>query len=288
MDITKLTNSGFFEHLTQNKPLLIKSFLDEKIFQNITPKYIHSLFATQKMSDEYYYFYNDTVKNLHESKDFLGTFLKASGDISILGQESTLIIRKVQDVIPEVNSLLTQFSQIIGYSLNSNLYLSTSSSTGFKMHHDPHYVFAVQLYGAKKWILHPPKVEYPQLRYSFNDVNLQELKDSDSISFTTEQGDMLLIPLGWPHKAATHADASVHITVGYDPIRWGSVLEKLMIVLGTELSILRAPIPLSINMNGVQEYGNNLDKDDVRLLLEMVRSYLSEKTLEKVSAELLR
>jgi lysine-specific demethylase/histidyl-hydroxylase NO66 len=105
--------------------------------------------------------------------------------------------------------------QRLGCPVQANAYWTPAAAAGFALHHDTHDVFVLQVAGRKRWAVHEPVVELPLKSQRWSDG----LGDPGEpvIEVTLEPGDTLYLPRGWPHRATTTDDESLHLTVGLHP-----------------------------------------------------------------------
>jgi lysine-specific demethylase/histidyl-hydroxylase NO66 len=103
----------------------------------------------------------------------------------------------------------------LGFPVQANAYATPASAQGFAVHHDTHDVFVLQVAGTKRWRIYAPLVELPLKDQRWS----PELGDpGEPVSdVTLGPGDTLYLPRGWPHEAITHADDSLHLTIGLHP-----------------------------------------------------------------------
>lgn len=123
----------------------------------------------------------------------------------------TLILNKVDRLIPTVRYMSTSMERFFGDDVNANLYFGCSRSKGFDPHWDGHDVYVFQLYGKKRWTVRsggriaPLDKDTPNSNSMPNEV----LWDGDLC-----QGDILYLPRGTWHSATAYDEASLHITFG--------------------------------------------------------------------------
>lgn len=85
--------------------------------------------------------------------------------------------------------------------VTANSYLTPAHSQGFDLHYDNHCAIVLQLHGSKKWTIFAPVDELPVERCT-RPILLQEL-DAPLMETRLCAGDVLYIPRGYPHSAAT-------------------------------------------------------------------------------------
>lgn len=97
-------------------------------------------------------------------------------------------------------------------------YLSPPNALGLNEHFDTNDVFILQVEGSKTWQISDPGIELPVLRHG-----AQPLGDTHKATrrtITLRAGDVLYLPRGVIHSAQTSDEASLHLTIGFNPLRW--------------------------------------------------------------------
>lgn len=102
-----------------------------------------------------------------------------------------------------------------GCPVQANAYFTPPSAQGFDVHHDVHDVFVLQVAGAKRWEWFDPVHQLPlrNQRWSSHGGDA----GPPAASAELQPGDTLYLPRGWPHRAATSSEPSLHLTVGLHP-----------------------------------------------------------------------
>ncbi len=93
-----------------------------------------------------------------------------------------------------------------------NLYLSPPGSTALSPHFDTHEVFAIQLYGNKRWFLYD---QYNKPLINSFQPNLKNIEWKELIEMF--EGSTLFIPRGLVHSAVTLENLSIHMTISIYP-----------------------------------------------------------------------
>jgi lysine-specific demethylase/histidyl-hydroxylase NO66 len=103
---------------------------------------------------------------------------------------ATLVLQSLQRTWPALIEWCCALEAELGWPVQANAYLTPAGERGLDRHSDGHDVLALQLHGAKRW-------------------------DVDGLGeFTMTSGDVLYVPAGTEHVAATKDDPSLHLTVG--------------------------------------------------------------------------
>jgi len=106
--------------------------------------------------------------------------------------------------------------------VTANSYLTPAHSQGFDLHYDNHCAIVLQLHGSKKWTIFAPVDELPVERCT-RPILLQEL-DAPLMETRLCAGDVLYIPRGYPHSAATAEEISLHVTLSVRPVTWAEAI----------------------------------------------------------------
>jgi ribosomal protein L16 Arg81 hydroxylase len=120
---------------------------------------------------------------------------------------STLVLKWLQNSIPSIGMLCRELSRETGSAVQANAYLTPAGARGFARHVDSHEVMALQIFGRKIWTLYPG--------------------GSEAVRVETCTGDLLYIPSGLGHEAASDTESSVHLTLGIRPVYAYQLVEEL-------------------------------------------------------------
>lgn len=140
-------------------------------------------------------------------------------------QGKSLVIWAMQHRWPTVAELCRQLEAVFGCPVHANLYLTPSGSQGFAAHFDTHEVLVLQLEGAKHWRLFGAAEELP---LAADAAPLARRPKQPAEEATLRPGDLLYIPRGHVHEAATSDVASMHLTLGVNVYRWDDLLRHAL------------------------------------------------------------
>jgi ribosomal protein L16 Arg81 hydroxylase len=109
---------------------------------------------------------------------------------------------------------------------HANVYLTPAGERGLTPHYDMHDVFVAQVYGSKHWRLWRGGDDIPRLplrsQPSRRDHDLGEVM----AEFDLRPGDLLYMPRGTFHQAVANETASLHLTIGVQPVVWADVIRR--------------------------------------------------------------
>jgi cupin superfamily protein len=151
----------------------------------------------------------------------------------------------------------------LGHPVQTNAYYTPPTAQGFKLHHDTHDVFCLQVAGEKRWLVYAPVLELPLKDQKYT----AELGTSGEpvLDVTLRSGDMLYLPRGWLHQAMTSEALSLHLTVGVGVYTWFDALKAALRETASEEPALRR----AVSSNGNEPEG----------LLEQLKARLSPEAV---------
>ena len=153
-----------------------------------------------------------------------GKRLRPSALSSILAQGASLVINRIDELVPPIGQLSDAIERRLSSTVSVNAYLSFGRGSAFRAHWDSHDVLVLQIHGSKRWRGfgapmtspiegHGPKEPFPR------DAVWEERLDP---------GDILYLPRGEIHEAALEGSRSVHLTIGIAPATGIDLLRSLV------------------------------------------------------------
>ena len=112
------------------------------------------------------------------------------------------------------------------HPVQTNAYVTPAGSRGLAVHHDTHDVFVLQLAGHKHWDVYEPAVELPLPTQRWSKDRHQP--GEHVLSAELGPGDVLYLPRGFAHSAASGDEVSAHLTVGVLVQTWADVARDLV------------------------------------------------------------
>ncbi len=134
----------------------------------------------------------------------------------LMGHGATLLLNEVETLAPGALTLVGTIQRELGAKSSANLYYSRKERKGFDSHCDRHDVFALQIYGTKRWNLYEGQLDRPIEHAMFQNVPQMEYdRRKGKVAEVVEMnpGDLLYLPRGKFHDALTTGDLSVHLAV---------------------------------------------------------------------------
>lgn len=132
----------------------------------------------------------------------------------------TVVLQGLQHSDRRLARLATNLALELDQPVQVNAYLSPPGERGLNLHFDFHDVFVIQLSGSKQWKIWSPlerSVDALKSEISIPPPRPEEVGDA-LLDVTLRAGDVLYLPRGYPHVAATTDELSDHLTVGMSPI----------------------------------------------------------------------
>lgn len=137
---------------------------------------------------------------------------------------ATLVLQGLHRSFPPVADFCRDLERTLTHPVQANAYLTPPVAQGLNLHEDPHDVFAVQTYGSKRWVVHPPGEAEPW------DLHLSP-------------GDVLYLPAGTRHAAQTIDAPSLHLTIGVRTTSWRQLVDRAVRAAVAEVDDLDHALP---------------------------------------------
>ncbi len=155
---------------------------------------------------------------------------------------ATIVLQALHVHHRPLASFCRDLERELGHPAQANAYYTPPSAQGFKVHHDTHDVFCLQVAGEKRWLVYPPVLELP-LRSQKYTPEMGRPGDA-VLDVTMRAGDTLYLPRGWLHQAMTSDTASLHLTVGVSVSTWLDALQAALKEAAREEVDLRRGVPV--------------------------------------------
>ncbi|MGY4197847.1 JmjC domain-containing protein [Bradyrhizobium sp. USDA 4520] len=140
-------------------------------------------------------------------------------------EKYTVVVNDLQLKNVGVAHLCRSIERAFFCRANVNAYLTNADSQGLKAHYDDDDVFILQLKGKKTWKIYRDHVELPIAKMAYVDALN---RDSPYDMYELLPGDLLYLPRGVFHEAATEASVSLHLTVSLSTLRWVDLVCELV------------------------------------------------------------
>lgn len=134
----------------------------------------------------------------------------------LIGRGATLLLNEIESLAPGVLAVVETVQRELGAKSSVNLYYSHKERRGFDSHCDRHDVFALQIYGSKRWTIYQGELDRPIEHAMFQNVPQVEYdRRKGEVAEVVElnPGDLLYLPRGRFHDALASGDVSVHLSV---------------------------------------------------------------------------
>lgn len=135
----------------------------------------------------------------------------------VFADGATVVAQSLHRTLDSTARFVARLAEEVSHPVQANAYLTPPRAQGLAPHVDRHDVFVVQLHGTKTWTID----------------GLGEIELTD--------GDVLYLPAGTQHSAASTEQTSLHLTIGILRVTYRSVLQRLLADGPTSLD---DPLPL--------------------------------------------
>jgi ribosomal protein L16 Arg81 hydroxylase len=165
---------------------------------------------------------------------------------------ATIVLPGFHHSAPRLRRLCSDLEHFFDHPVHANTYLTPGNAVGFTPHYDTHEVFVLQIAGQKRWKVYKPSIPLPHRSQIFDPSNYS-LPARPDFEFDLVAGDLLYLPRGHIHTAATQSQNSAHVTIGITVYTWLELLVEL-VSTGTEFAELRTSLPAGFaSRNSVRE-----------------------------------
>ena len=253
LDFAKIINpialDNFFEEYWEEKPLYVP---------RKDPDYYQQLFAVDDVDLVLHYgrpSYPEirVVANQQELLPAKYTSGENSLNLNQLykayDEDHTIVINGLNKFWHPLAVFCQDLQNFLHHQAIANMYLSPPNSKGLHPHYDTHDVFVLQVEGSKNWEVHPAMQKTPLLN-SFQPVIPEQQLGKPLHSIRLEAGDLLYIPRGFVHHAATKESFSLHLTIGIYPTQWIDLISNALIALSQQDERFRQALPVNYLNSG--------------------------------------
>ena len=154
--------------------------------------------------------------------------------LAAVADGATLVLQGLHRSFAPVAAFCRDLETTLTHPVQANAYLTPPIAQGLNLHEDPHDVFAVQTYGTKRWVVHPP---------GNAPTDPGNTPTDEAWDLQLEPGDVLYLPAGTRHAAQTVGTPSLHLTLGVRAITWRDVVTQVVDQLLRDDGDLDQPLP---------------------------------------------
>ncbi len=200
----------------------------------------------------------------------------------------TLIFTGAEAYWPPVERIVMDLRRSLHSMVRCNVYCTPPASQGFDTHVDGHDVLVLQTSGTKTWRIHETGEALPMESSPVLAQMLPRLASAvpdhgePSREVVLHPGDVLYLPRGVPHSAASTDQHSVHLTIGLYPMRMHEFIGQVVDLVAFEVEELRRRAPIEFHsddhpaiptagdlLRRVAEFADGIDPPiDLRRLLQ--------------------
>lgn len=268
----------FFDQYWQEQPLLIRSHEAARFSALFDLETIDWLLTSAVLGPP-------RIRMAKGGSTTLETSLYTRGDgsfdplrgVQIYREGGTLILNHLHLDEPKLRQFCQEISDELGAELQCNAYVTPPGSQGFPIHYDTHDVFIAQTRGSKCWKIYDSPIILPLAGQPHDKSGTVPGKLSDQ--FELGEGDVLYLPRGFYHEAATSSEMSVHLTLGLMTKTWSDLLLEAVSCAAVESDQLREAPPPRF---GLDSSRHDQDRDEFLKRLDQVRAIVQDRSLSEV------
>ncbi|WP_330204443.1 cupin domain-containing protein [Cyanobacterium sp. Dongsha4] len=241
--IAPIDLNTFINEYWEKKPLIISR--NQK-------KYYKDLLSVEDLDSilQYSKLKPPEIRVVKNQQDFLpDRYVKADGSLNLnqlykaYYEDHTLVVNGLQNFWKPLAIYCQKLQNFFNHGVIANLYLSPKDSKGLSPHYDTHDVFVLQVDGSKEWQVHQCFQPVPLLG-SFQPVIPENSLPKLLHTVCLQPGDLLYLPRGFVHHAATQESFSLHLTLGIYPTQWLDLMVNALTMLALKNQDLRKALPI--------------------------------------------
>jgi hypothetical protein len=150
-------------------------------------------------------------------------------DLQRIGTEyrngASIVLPALHRTCPALKELCARLRSQLDHVPHANVYITPGNAAGFTPHYDVHEVFVLQIAGRKRWSLYPPILQLPHRSEPFSPQGY--VVPQPMAQMELGAGDLLYLPRGFIHSAATSDSYSAHVTIGISVFTWSDLIRDL-------------------------------------------------------------
>jgi ribosomal protein L16 Arg81 hydroxylase len=260
----------FFSEYWEQRPLIVS---------RKAPNYYSDLFSIKAL-DSVLFFSRPKppeIKVVANQQELLpDRYIKPDGSLNlnqlykVYYEGHTLIVNGLQQFWKPLAIFCCNLQNFLNHAVVANTYLSPKDSKGLMPHFDTHDVFVLQVEGAKRWYIHEAFQPVPLLG-SFQPVIPEEKLGKPLHEVYLEAGDLLYVPRGFIHHAATAESSSLHLTIGIYPVQWFDLIVNALTAVSMRNECFRKALPAGfLDRHEVMAYLKDQLQEMIQLLSKEV------------------
>ncbi|AXA92726.1 JmjC domain-containing protein [Massilia sp. YMA4] len=131
-----------------------------------------------------------------------------------LADDASLVLNRIDLYSQAVSDICLQVSRFARAQASANAYVSFGREPATDIHWDRHDIFAVQMFGEKRWLVYEPTFQLP-LNSQVSAEKKAQAPQTPVLDIVLKAGDVLYLPRGWWHKVAPVDNRpTFHLAVG--------------------------------------------------------------------------
>jgi ribosomal protein L16 Arg81 hydroxylase len=144
---------------------------------------------------------------------------------------STFVLQGLHRLWPPIRTFADALAAQLGHPVQVNAYVTPPISQGFAAHYDVHDVFVLQFLGRKRWRIHEPVWDAPLRSQPWEERKAEVVAraaEAPLLDTVLERGDVLYLPRGYVHAAASLGEISGHLTIGVHPVTRRALVDQVV------------------------------------------------------------
>jgi ribosomal protein L16 Arg81 hydroxylase len=241
--IHPITPEEFFQEYWEQKPLLVC---------RKEPTYYHELFRMDDVDAVLHYCRPkppDILVVQNQDRLVADTYITDQGTVNLhqlykaYDEGYTIIINALERFWPPLARCCHGLKETLNHHVAANMYLAPRQAVSLKPHYDTHDVLALQVDGSKQWYVYDSPQTLPFMG-SFRPIFAENALPPLLHEVQLQAGDLLYLPRGFVHRAATTETCSLHVTIGLHTFQWHDLVSQALTAVSLKDPRFRKALPV--------------------------------------------
>jgi ribosomal protein L16 Arg81 hydroxylase len=148
-----------------------------------------------------------------------------------LARGASMVLNEIETLVPGILAIINAFTDGLGAKSSANAYISQQNHQAFDTHYDKTDVFALQVYGQKRWRVYEGQLDAPVIHARFAGMPkdmVQRQRGKVQREFVMNTGDLLYLPRGRFHDALATDGPSIHLSFAVSEPKGLDYLQMVM------------------------------------------------------------
>ncbi len=186
--------------------------------------------------------------------------LDAARVLALYRDGATIFFEDLSFVLPKLSVFRSQIQSFFSHPTQIGAFITPPGSRTLPTHCDRYDLFVLQIGGTKTWRLYESAKELPTRDFDLARYYEEYPRGSCVETIDLKSGDLLYLPRGCYHDAATTSEFSIHLNLAFDCYTWGDLLRARFSSLQDASVQFRRALPIGFARQlGKESFRENIN-----------------------------